>query len=108
MARVHIVPIVDVNLSVRTVAEVQHLRSEIARQKEILSMVPDKARALAFQDVLVRALPVDVVHEDRMAIFVRPRAALIDHRTGVRMPAARIARATVSGMRRSANVVPMV
>jgi len=54
------------------------------------------------------SLAMDVVHEDCVPILVGPRSALVDHRTGVRMPTARIARAAVASVRRSANIVPVV
>ena len=47
MAGVHVVPIDDVNLPVRTVAEVQHLRREVAREQKVLAVVADEARSPA-------------------------------------------------------------
>ena len=45
-------------------------------------------------------MPVDVVHEDRAAILGRPGvAAEIDHRAGMRVPAARRIRPAVAGVR---------
>src|SRR4051812_21745893 len=43
-----------------------------------------------------------------MPIFGGPRAALIDHRAGMSMSAARVARAPITTMRRCADVMPMV
>src|SRR5712672_2999141 len=97
MARVHVVPIIDINLPIWTVSEVEHLRRQITRQKKVFPMMADEARALAFQNVLVRSLAMDVVHEDCVPILVGPRSALVDHRAGMRMPATRIARAAIAG-----------
>src|SRR3954447_822986 len=64
--------------------------------------------ALTLQNVLVRALSVDVVHQDRMLIFVGPRTALVDHRAGMCMSATRIAGPAITKVRSCAYIMSMV
>src|SRR4029079_17626099 len=97
-----------VDLSIRTVAKVQHLRGKVARQKEVFAMMADEAGALSLQNVLIRALAMDVVHQNRVLIFGGPRAALVDHRAGVCMTAARVARPPIAQVGTRADVMPMV
>ena len=70
---------------------------------------PTKPEPCALQNIRVEPLAVDVVHEDRVAILVRPGAAQIDHRAGsarVRRPHRSSRRCRACGV--VADVVPMV
>src|SRR5262245_13862297 len=90
VALLHVVPVDDPDLAVGAVGQVEHLRPLVAGQEEVGPVMGDEAAALGFEQVDVEAVAVDVVHEDRAAIFLGPGPALIDHAAGVGVAAAEL------------------
>src|SRR5262249_13679674 len=72
------------------------------------TVMADETRALSLENVVVHALAVDVVHEDRVAIFVRPNATQVDHRAAMGVATTCITRPAIAGVRRRADVVAML
>src|SRR5690606_24208082 len=80
----------------------------VVREEQILPVPPDVSRSAALENVLVHAIAVDVVHEERVSILGRKRVAEIDHRSAVRVSSARRARAVVPGVRIAAEEVDVI
>ena len=100
VALVLVVPVDHVHRAVGAVAEVQHLAPRVVGVEEVLAVGGGIAGAAALQHVDVGAMPVNVVHEDRAAVFRRPAvAAEVDHRAGVSVAAAGRIRSAVAGVR---------
>ena len=71
-------------------------------------MRADEAGAARLQDVAVDPRPVDVIHEQRAAVFGRERVAEVDHGAGMGMAASGGIRATVAVMRVGAEIMPVI
>src|SRR4051794_40426984 len=74
VTRIQVVPIDDVHLPIRPVPQIQDLRCQIIGKQKILTMMPDKPRALPLQNIHIDPLAMDVVHEDARAILIWPLA----------------------------------
>ena len=89
VALVLVVPVDHVHGSVRAVPEVQHLAPRIVGLQEVGPVGCGVSGSLPLQAIHVGPGAMDVVHEDRVAVFLRPVvAAEIDHRAGMRVTAA--------------------
>ena len=71
-------------------------------------MTSDIARSFLLEDIDVQSLAVDVVHENAITIVLRPSSAQVDHRTGMRVPAARLIGLAVPAVWCRPDVMPMV
>ena len=84
-----VVPVNHVHGSIRTVSEIEHLAPRVVGHQEVGRVRRGVAGSSALQTVGVRPEPVDVVHQDRVAVLPGPAvAAEVDHRPRVGMAAA--------------------
>ena len=83
----HVVPIDDIHLAVRTIAEVEHLRCTVQGQQKVGTMAADESRTPRGKNVCVQALAMNVVHDDLIAVLLGPGTAQINHRPGMRVAA---------------------
>src|SRR5262245_50991974 len=89
MALVLVVPVNDVHRSIGTIPEIQHLAPRVVGFQEVGTVGGRIPGTRALQPIHVGAGAVNVVHEDRVAVFLRPVVpSEIDHRAGVRVTAA--------------------
>src|SRR4051794_40194385 len=64
--------------------------------------------SLCLEGIHVNPRSMDIIHDDLVPVFSRPRATEIDHRAAVRVAAARCAGAAIPRMRRGGGVMQMI
>src|SRR5216683_1221407 len=84
-------PIGDKDASIRTVLNADASKPRIVGEHEILAVMGDITGALAFQDVVVHAVAVEVASEEGVAKAVGPVIGEVDHGSDMGMAAAGVA-----------------
>ena len=84
MARHLVIPVIHEDRPIRPVLRTQPAIPRIRRDHEIRLLLRPHPRALARQLLAAQLVHVDVVEEKRVAPFLRPLPAEIDHRPAVR------------------------
>ena len=108
VALIFVVPIDHVNLAIGPGLQAHDLRPGVVGQQKIGGVPADEAGTGGFEDVAVQACPVNVVHEDRAAVFLGPDVAIVNQGPGVRVAASHFVGSAVAGVRRRAEIMTVV
>jgi len=83
VAFIFIVPVDDVDLTIGSVAQVEHLGPFVVGEEEVGCGVADVTGAARGEEIHIEARAVDVVHDELVAVFGGPVIGEIDHGPGV-------------------------